>query len=236
MDGGKDDMVNTKSRFWRHAPVAMRKGKWMARLHLFSTDTPLWVYANVRYKLDQPISGAGYYYGSYKANSFNLSSIMQVASVEKLKASGTVSSLKPSLQIEDFQGDWQKEWFNYKPEKWGVKTHKVYDPQWAAPEGAKISFEVRATQANVLVVGVDGHANEVRLQGKGKWQEVKLSPTDFNDAEGKPLANWKGIMEFRLDDTERLRPPRGSKAKPKLIGTAWKGKPPEFRNLHWTLE
>jgi hypothetical protein len=87
-----------------------------------------------------------------------------------------------------------------------------------------------------LIVGVDGHANEVRLQENGKWQAVKLSPTDFKDAEGKPLANWKGIKEFRLNDTERIRPPRGSKAKPKLIGAAWKGKPPEFRNLRWTLE
>ncbi len=236
VNGQKDDTVNTKSRFWRHASVTMHKGKRVAELPLFSTDKPLWAYANVRYKLDKPISGAGYYYGSYTAKSFNLSSIMQVASAEKLQAAGSFASLKPSPLIEDFQGDWRKEWFSYKPEKWGIKTHKVYDTQWAAPTGAKISLEVRAAQANTLIVGVDGHANEVRLQENGKWQAVKLSPTDFKDAEGKPLANWKGIKEFRLNDTERIRPPRGSKAKPKLIGAAWKGKPPEFRNLRWTLE
>jgi pimeloyl-ACP methyl ester carboxylesterase len=236
MDGKRDDTANTKSRFWHHAPVEKHKGKWAARLSLFSTDKPLWVYANVRYKLDQPISGAGYYYGSYTANSFNLSSIMQVASAEKLKAAGTIASLKPSTLIEDFKGEWEKEWFSYKPEKWGVKTHKVYHQQWAAPTGAEISFEVRAAQANVLVVGIDDHASEVRLEGKGKWQAIELSPADFKDAESKPLANWKGIKQFRLEDTERLRPPRESKAKPKLVGAVWKGKPPEFRNLHWTLE
>jgi hypothetical protein len=236
MDGKRDDSANTKSRFWRHAPVGKHKGKWAARLPLFSTDKPLWVYANVRYKLDQPISGAGYYYGSYTAHSFNLSSIMKVASVEQLQATGTVTSLKPSTLIEDFQGNWQKEWFSYKPEKWGIKTHKLYDEQWTAPEGAKISFEVRAAQANLLTVGVDGHAHEVRLQGKGKWQEVKLYPIDFRDAEDKPLANWKGIKQFRLDDTERLRPPRRSQAKTKLIGAPWKGKPPKFRNLRWKTD
>ena len=233
MDGKRDDTTNTKSRFWRHAPVAMHKGKWTARLPLFSMNKPLWVYANVRYKLDQPISGAGYYYGAYTASSFNLSSIMQIASVEKLQVTGTVATLKPSSLIEDFTGDWRKEWFSYKPEKWGIKTHKVYDGKWSAPNEAKISFEVRAAQANTLVVGVDSHASEVRLEGKGKWQAIELSPTDFKDAEAKPLANWTGIKQFRLDDTERLRPPRGSKAKAKLIGTAWKGKPPEFRNLRW---
>ncbi len=236
MDEKKDDMVNTKSRFWHHVSVATHKGTRAARLPLFSIEKPLWVYANVRYKLDQPISGAGYYYGSYTAHSFNLSSIMQVASAEKLKAAGTLASLKPRLLIEDFKGDWQKEWFTYKPEKWGVKTHKVYDPQWAAPKRAKISLEVRAAQANNMIVGVDDHASEVLLTGKNEWRKVTLSASDFKDAEGTPLASWKGIKEFRLDDTERLRPPRGSKAKPKLIGAPWKGSPPEFRNLRWVIE
>jgi hypothetical protein len=236
MDGKRDDTANTKSRFWHHAPVAKHKGEWAARLSLFSTEKPLWVYANVRYKLDQPISGAGYYYGSYTANSFNLSSIMQVASSKKLKESGTIATLKSSTLIEHFKGDWQKEWFSYKPEKWGVKTHKVYHQQWAAPTGAEISFEVRAAQANVLVVGIDDHACEVQLQGKEEWQAIELSPVDFKDAEGKPLANWEGIKQFRLDDTERLRPPRGSKANPKLIGAPWKDKPPEFRTLRWKTD
>ena len=236
MDGKMDDSTNTKSRFWRHAPVGTHKGKWTASLPLFSMKKPLWVYANVRYKLDQPISGAGYYYGSYTAHSFNLSSIMKVASVKQLQAEKTLVSLKPTNLVEDFQGNWQKEWYSYKPEKWGIKTHKVYDEQWIAPLEAKVAFEVSAAQANTLVVGVDNHASEVRLEGKGKWQAIELSPTDFKDAEGKPLANWKGIKQFRLDDTERLRPPRGSKAKAELVGEPWKGKPPEFRDLRWTLE
>jgi len=233
MNGKMDDSTNTKSRFWRHAPVGTHKGKWTASLPLFSMKKPLWVYANVRYKLDQPISGAGYYYGSYTAHSFNLSSIMKVASVKQLQAAKTLVSLKPTNLVEDFQGNWQKEWYSYKPEKWGIKTHKVYDEQWTAPEGAKISFEVRAAQANLLTVGIDDHASEVQLHGKEHWQAIELSPTDFRDAEDKPLANWKGVKQFRLDDTERLRPPRGSKAKAKLVGAPWKGKPPEFRNLRW---
>ena len=236
MDGKRDDSANTKSRFWHHAPVAKHKGKWAARLPLFSTDKPLWVYANVRYELDQSISGAGYYYGSYTAHSFNVSSIMKVASVEQLQTAETLVSLKPTNLIEDFQGKWQKEWFSYKTEKWGIKTHKVYDEQWIAPSGAKVSFEVRAEEANVLTVGIDDHASEVQLHGKENWQAIELSPNDFKDAESKPMTNWKGIKQFRLDDSERLRPPRGSQAKAKLIGAPWKGKPPKFRNLRWKTD
>ena len=208
----------------------------MARLYLSSVDKPLWAYANVRYKLDQPISGAGYYYGSYTANSFNLSSLMKTISVAQLKKAGSVPSLKPSLLIEDFKGEWKKEWFTYKVEKWGIKTHKLYDSTWSAPDGAKLCFEIRAQMANKLVVGMDGYAAERSLPGKNEWKEVILSPNEFKDAELKPLANWNGVKELRLDEADNLRPSRGSKAKPRRLGAQWQGRAPEFRNLRWVVE
>ena len=226
-------MTNTKNRFWHHAPVSMHEGKPAARLPLVSVDKPLWVYANVRYKLGKPVSGAGYYYGEYTANSFNLSSIMKTVSVAKLKNAGSIASLTPNLQIEDFKGDWKKEWFTYKVDKWGIKTHKPYSPVWAPPQNGRLCFEVRSQMANKMTVGIDGFATEVSLPGKNEWKAVKLSAGDFQDAELKPLASWKGVKELRLDDVENLRPPRGSKVKPRRLGAQWKGQAPEFRNLRW---
>ena len=233
VDGEKNDMTNTKNRFWHHAPIAVGKGKSAAHIHLPSVDKPLWVYANVRYKLEKPVSGAGYYYGEYTANSYNLSSLMKTVSVAELEKAGIVSSLKPSLRIEDFKGDWKKEWFSYKVEKWGIRTHKLYDSTWAAPDGAKLCFEIRSQMANKMTVGIDAFATEVVLPGKNEWKAVKLSANDLKDAEGKPLANWNGVKELRFDEIENLRPSRGSNAKPRRLGGQWKGKAPEFRDLRW---
>ena len=236
VDGGKNDMTNTKNRFWHHAAIPVGKGKSAVHIHLPSVDKPLWVYANVRYKLEKPISGAGYYYGSYTANSFNLSSLMKTVTVAELKKAGTVSTLKPTSLIEDFKGDWKKEWFTYKVEKWGIKTHKPYSPVWAPSKNGSLCFEVRAQMANNMTVGMDGHATEVPLPGKNEWKSVTLAANDFKDAEGKPLANWKEVKELRLDEADNLRPSRGSKAKPRRLGGQWKGQVPEFRNLRWVVE
>ena len=232
-DGEKNDMANTKNRFWHHAQVSAHGGKPAAHLHLASVDKPLWVYANVRYQLDKPVSGAGYYYGDYRADSFNLSSLMKTVTVAELKKAGTVSTLKPSLQIEDFKGDWRKEWFAYKADKWGVRTHKPYSSVWSPPPKARLCFEVRAQMANKMTVGIDAFATEVALPGQNEWKAVELSANDFKDAELKPLANWKEVKELRLDESDNLRPPRGSKAKPRRLGGQWKGKAPEFRDLRW---
>ena len=236
VDGGKIDSTNTKNRFWHHAAIPLDKGKSAAHIHLPSVDKPLWVYANVRYKLDKPVSGAGYYYGSYTANSFNLSSLMKTVSSAELKKAGVVPTLKPRLLIEDFKGDWKKEWFSYKVDKWGIKTHKPYSPVWSPPRNAKLCFEVRSQLPNKLVVGMDGHATEVILPGKKEWKAVELSANDFKNAELKPLANWKGVKELRFDESDNLRPPRGSKAKARRLGGPWQGQVPEFRNLRWVAE
>ena len=236
VDGEKNDATNTKNRFWHHASIPLGKGKSAAHVHLPSVDKPLWVYANVRYQLEKPVAGAGYYYGSYTANSFNLSSLMKTVSSAELKKAGVVSTLKPSLLIEDFKGDWKKEWFTYKVDKWGIKTHKPYSPVWSPPENGMLCFEVRTQMENQLIVGMDGHATELALPGKNQWKAVTLSANDFMDAELKPLANWNGVKELRFDEAETLRPSRDSKAKPRRLGGQWRGKAPEFRNLRWVAK
>ena len=232
-DGKKDDTTNTKNRFWHHAPASKKEGEWTASLPIFSLSKPLWVYANVRYGLKKPIKGAGYYYGTYTADSYNLSSLMRVADPDELKKAGVITALSKSRTIEDFEGEWEKEWFSYKTEEWGIKTHKIYDSIWRAPKGAKIYLEVKSEMPNKMIVGLDGHAAEVLLAGQNQWEKVRLSAGDFEDALSKPMQNWIGIKELRLDDTENLRPPRGSTAKARKVGNQWKGRDPEFRMLQW---
>ena len=76
---GRDPHENTMHRFWHYAKATEADGTWAAKLPLSSTDKPLWAYANVAYPLGVPVAGVGYYYGSYQAKSFNVSSVMKVA-------------------------------------------------------------------------------------------------------------------------------------------------------------
>ncbi|VGO13831.1 hypothetical protein PDESU_02388 [Pontiella desulfatans] len=233
MDGEKDDRENTKARFWHHAKTEKKDGVWTAELPLSGADKPLWVYANVVYPLDDPVTGAGYYYGEYTTDRFNLSSRMEMGTPGELNAGGVKASLKPTLDIESFEGDWQKEWFTYRPEEWGRKTHKIYDPRWKAPEGAKLAFEVKADEANKMAVGIDSYAAEVALKGGGTWQQVVLSSSDFKDAGGESMAGYQAIRELRLGAKDSLKKTVDGQTKRATYGAAWKGKVPEFRNLRW---
>lgn len=235
-DGRKEDRDNTVSRFWHHVAPAIEGGVWKAELPLGRVDKPLWVYANVLYGLEQPVSGAGYYYGSYTTDQFNLSSVLRMVGPGALTSAGIRPTLKPSLLIESFDGDWGKEWFTYRPEEWGRRTHKVYDDRWQAPAGARLSFEVLSDQANQLVVGIDDFAAVVNTDGVEAWQGIDLSLADFKNALGDSLESWDAIKELRLAAKDRLKARDGGEDKRLALGANWKGADPKFRDLRWVVE
>jgi hypothetical protein len=232
-EGEKNDMQNTIARFWHHAAAKKRGSAWIADLPLTGTDKPLWVYANVLYPTDEPVTGAGYYYRIYTTEQVNLSSRMHVATPEQLKNASVKATVKPTLLIESFEGDWQKQWFTYKPESWARKTHKVYDEKYLAPEGAKLAFEIFSDKPNKIVVGIDKYAAEIKLEGQSKWQRIILSSSNFHDVSGIALSGWDGIKELRLGDLDTLRDKVGGKDQVLKLGERWQGPAPKFRNLRW---
>ena len=234
-DERPEDRENTMRRFWHHAKAQKTGDGWTAPLPIFSTGKPLWVYANILYPLAEPVTGAGYYYGTYTAKTFNLSSLLQVATPNALKTAGIRATLKPSLMIENFKGDWENEWFTYKPAEWPRMTHKLYDDTWKAPEKAKLALKVRAAQANRLIVMLDGYAAEVEITGGTQWQDVVLAPKDFRNLAGESLPGWDNIKQLKLGHAERLRPKPGDKTRPRIVGKNWRGPKPEFRELRWRL-
>lgn len=237
---GKDnetaaDREDTICRFWRHASASQDGDYWTADLSVTGIDRPLWVYANVKYELDETVSGAGYYYGIYSTDSFNVSSLLDTVSATKLQASGVKAAPRSSLVIEDFGNGWQKEWFSTKPQTWPRATHKVFDDQWKAPIGSKLVFNVRTEDSNSLVVRIDEYVAEVALTGGTQWQQVVLTSADFKNVVNEPLNDWNNIRQLKLSDLERLRPGRGQDVEARVVGAKWSGRDPEFSDLRWSV-
>lgn len=223
---------NRINRYWYYAKSIKSGNKWTADLPLLTTDKPLWAYANIIYSLDEPVTGAGYYYGIYTTETFNISTLIRLASPEQLKAAKVKSTMEPSLFIESFDDNWEKEWFTYKENSWERTTHKLYNDKWKAPATAKLAIEVRSAEVNKMIVGIDGYAAEIQLKGGPEWQSIVLSAKDFRDANGEILNDWSGIMELKLGEQITLK----DKDNSLKLGAEWKGGKPEFRNLQWLIK
>lgn len=222
-----------KSRFWQYAKAEQNGNTWTAELPLASIDKTLWAYANIRYKLKEPVTGAGYYYRIYTVDNFNLSSPIKMATPKQLKSAEVKVRLKPSLLIEDFKGDWQKDWFAYKPDKWELATHKIYNELWKAPENAVLEFSVLSAEQNTLVVSSNSYAAEIQLKGSDKWQKCKVSAKDLKNALGESLSDWSAALELKFSANGSFREKAAGEVQNMELGAEWKGEKPEFKNLGW---
>lgn len=215
---------------WRYVAAEKSGDIWSAALPLLSLDRPLRAYANVRYALDAPVSGAGYYYGLYTAHEFVLSSRIVTAEPEVLKQAGVQATDRPSLLIEAFEPDWRKGWYVFQESgDWPYRTNKLQDPKWQAPVGAKLAIEVRSQAPNRLVVRLDDYAAALNLAGGESWQSFVLAEGEFKNALGQPLDNWRSVRELVLSFQESLN----KNGQAVSIGGPWNGPLPCFRNLRW---
>ena len=156
--------------------------------------------------------------------------MIQLITPDALKEAGVKPTMEPSLEIENFEGDWKKEWFTYRPQKWARTTNKLFDPVWKAPKNAALELKITSVEANTLVVQIDSHAAAtVNLKGSPDVQTVALQAADFTNVANEPLSNWDGIYSLTLTDSAKLR--KGKETKD--VGSPWKGKPPVFDHLRW---
>ncbi|MEL7266213.1 MAG: dienelactone hydrolase family protein, partial [Planctomycetota bacterium] len=237
--GEPNDRENTMARYWFHHTASRaqddRNSTWNCELELRDNDRPLWVYANVTYRLDKPIVGAGYYYRVYKANRFVLSSLMTTYATSDLADLVPASDTIHQPTIEEFKDGWQHAWYTYRESDWPRRTHKIYEPRWHAPsDDAKLQLSVHIDQANPFVVGLDQYAAIVQLKGDANPQSIVLSRSDFKNADGESPTTWTGMHELRLGHDERLRLKSGKGSK--RIGGNWTGPPPTFHSLRWSEE
>ncbi|MFP6883853.1 MAG: acetylxylan esterase [Roseibacillus sp.] len=239
------------TRFWRTA-IAEREGNsWSARLPVFSTGQPLFVMANVYYRLDHKV--VGYRWMKKPPGTFGVSSGMRSFTPEQLASSGVKGNGKQNPMIEeefsDYQDWYRLDWKN--PHWWSVWTRKVKDPGFAAPAGAKLLLDVKVEDDTTLFFVVKDNSwgafpgirrqgefyARVDLKGSPAWQTLGVTPGDFKLLEGRQnyaLQSWKHVTELGLrgrvvlpGEGRRIELPEGSEV-------GWRS-PRFFRNLRWEV-
>ena len=116
------------ARFWRTAMTSRKGESWTAELPIFSVKQPLFAFANVHYKLEQPVEPPF----ARPTSAFAISSLLAVASPAELKKEGVKATDRPSRVIDDFSRGFQ-DWYRLSadnPHHWLFGTRMITDPKW----------------------------------------------------------------------------------------------------------
>ena len=219
-------------RYWHHARAILKDGQWTATLPIASTDRPLWIYANVSYALPAEISGAGYYYNSYTAQTVTLSSRPALCTAQDLQEQGVVATLRQHATLERFNAGWDKRWFPTNANSWQVSTHMLSDPHFAPPTAqSTLALRLKAQEENLLAVSLGGYHAEYEVQAGENT--LLMQPADFQSPEQELLADFSALSTLTLSDRTRVKAKDGSS---QLIGKSWKGEAPVWKSLSWSAE
>ena len=227
-----------QARFWRTAEATKDADHWTATLPILSVDQPLFAFANVHYRLDQPQPVPF----ARPTSTFAISSLLHTARPSKLQTAKVNATDEPSLLIDKFSHGW-RDWYRLSadnPHHWQTWTRKITDPKWRGPVGSKLTFNVRSEKPNDLVVVLTVNffrpyrGNKVDYIAviplkAGKTQTVGLLIADFKSVnDGSPLKSWKQVdlLGFRPYYNEQ----RGAV---KFGSTQWAGAQPTFSQLRW---
>ncbi len=215
------DNANPKNRFWRTAKAEKTSEGWMAQAPVLSSTTNFYAFANVYYQ-----------------NGICLSSDLIRQRLNPKQA--TPRAEETSLLIDDFSNGIQS-WASSSPGtdplppirkiiqatngpaglpgmtttlSIALFTHKIGDPQWKAPEGAKLSMSAYSTinrPVHVVVhekefaIGWKPYTNIVNLVGQPDWQTFTIEMSDFVGKDGA-LKSWADVNMLELVSPDKTNP------------------------------
>lgn len=223
-----------RNRFWADARAKQAGEVWEAKCPLFDKREPLFVLANVVYRLTEQEQQTG------DPETFILS-VSNCAYPEDLKRANVKATETHKRLIDDFRRGFH-DWYALQQNNryhWFFATRKLVDPRWAGPRDGRLVFDVTTTGPNnTLGVQIEtdawrGYAGRRRVTytavvslAKAGSQSVELKAGDFVAEDGTPLSDWDGITELALRPADKARPTD------KTLGQ-WNGDVPTFANLRW---
>ena len=228
-----------RARYWRSANVVQAGTSYTATLPLHTLDLPLFAFANVYHTLPQPVSMAAIPGNGGTVKEVCLSSLLHHAEPAQLHAAGTSATLQPSTVIDDFSYG-LRDWYQLNAgnlthqETW---THKVTDPMYRAPEGARLRLTLKMPKTNHLTLvlrqndwrsyrGPRASYHSTReIPGSAEAKTLSLNLPDFTTPTGEPLKSWSQIDELGLCAHAPGTPAKDAKL--------WQGGAMELVRVEW---
>lgn len=225
-----------RNRFWADGQAKTNEGVWEAECPVNDIEEPLFVFANVYYRLAEDQRREG------DPEVFALS-VFDAVYPGALRENNVKPTADSRRIIDDFSRGFH-DWYTLNlgnQEHWLVATRKLVDPRWEAPRDGRLSLELETTvEDNLLAVQLktDSWRNYssrrpetwtalVNLEKAGR-RRIELEASDFRNSMGKSLEDWYGITELIIQPgtTDSPSTERGDHV--------WKGRVPRFHDLRWS--
>ena len=209
-----------KSRFWKYAKPIKQGDQYKASLDIYGIEQPLWVFANVHYKLEK---SPDFYKFKNSSDNFTVTSRMIMKTGQDLQTAGTKATLKKTSVVESFDENWEKEWYFPRDGRLPMESWCLNDPSVAIPEYGKLVIEIKSQEPNKLKVEMNDYkAGDYSaifpVKGGNVSEKIEIYPFVLSGKNGEHMSSWKDVPRPRI-----VLEPVGK----------WNGATPQFKQIFW---
>jgi hypothetical protein len=187
-DGNCNEYANNRTRFWKFVKPVKAGKDYSGHIDLFDLDEPLWIFANVQYKLAPP---ADAYALTQASDTFTVTTCLKMFSPEQLTQAGVKADGRTTPVIESFGEDWEKEWVRSSGtiQSWCLNQACVPIPTFG-----KLVIETDDSMKTDLKVEVGSFIGTFPLRGDGTPQTIEVYPFDLKEKKtGTRLLDWQSV-------------------------------------------
>lgn len=232
-----------RARFWRSVDVVRDGDSFTAKLPLHALELPLFAFANVYFKLPEPVSLNAIPGHRESVREVCLSSLLQRAEPKSLSDAGVLATLKLTPLIDDFSSG-LRDWYQYNAgnlthlETW---TRKITDPLYRGSSDSKLKVTLVMPKTNrIAFVAQQNEWRSYRgprltfvcereIPGSDAEQTLLLEPSNFVPPYGDSaaLTSWAELDQlgicahFTQRRAPRMEVPLWNGAALKLLRVEW---------------
>ncbi|SMP38856.1 Acetyl xylan esterase (AXE1) [Neorhodopirellula lusitana] len=134
-DARLSSYYGSKSRYWQFSKPVNEGDRYVASIDLFDLREPLWVFANIHYKL-------GEHQLTKPSTTMTSTTRMLMVDADELQAAGVKPDGVTTAVIEDFDDDWEREWIVSKN---SFESFRLNNPRVPIPQYSKLVLSVEDT-------------------------------------------------------------------------------------------
>lgn len=205
------------SRFWRDAQAVQVGDTWLAQCPIMNTTDSifnyLFAFANVTYRASD-------------GTLFAIASDIHVVTKDMLVAAGIAATDTTSMLIDNFSRGFH-DWYLINEEHPTLTefwTHKITDPKWQGPAGAKLKLRLLCTvSTQVKITLVQNEWRNYRGTKQTFTATISVSASPSYQDVIVPMSAFGGLTQWNQLDQLGITPGNGS----------WAGSAPVFAELSW---
>ena len=192
-DGNNDFYLGYQSRIWHYAKSVKSGSGYTARIPLIDRQAPLWVYADVNYRL--PGDNDVYNFPT-ATDVFVCSTQMPMIDYEALQAANVrFAPFEKTSVVEHFHDDWDKEWFSRRAGL-DYASFKLLDPRLRIPPQAKLVVGFEGEGIKIVHVSIGDYSTSVPI--KDGMNEIELFPFQLIDSKTQAsIVDWRSVFNDR---------------------------------------